>query len=60
MLTEDDLISDVWGDARLLASQEMPGGMAVWPEQCPWTMDQALNDGAIGQKTPTLRPAARQ
>lgn len=44
MLTEDDWVSDMWGDARLLASQEMPVGIAVWPEQCPWTMRQALND----------------
>jgi hypothetical protein len=52
MLTEDDWISDIWGDARLLASHEMPVGMAVWPEQCPWTMTQALNERALGL-TPT-------
>ena len=56
MLTEDAWISDMWGDARLLASREMPAGMAVWPEQCPWTMDQALNGGGGWPEEPGITP----
>ncbi|AQH02097.1 hypothetical protein A9R05_23745 [Burkholderia sp. KK1] len=44
MLDDDDWISDMWGDARQQAAKEMNVGMAILPENCPWSMTDALSD----------------
>ncbi|MCE4545246.1 MULTISPECIES: DUF29 domain-containing protein [unclassified Caballeronia] len=44
MLDDDDWISDMWGDARQQAAKEMNVGMAILPENCPWSMTDSLSD----------------
>lgn len=43
MLSDDEWITDMWGDACQHAADEMQIGVAILPESCPWTMDQALD-----------------
>jgi hypothetical protein len=45
MLEDEDWISDMWGDARQQAANEMQIGMAVLPETCPWSMTATLEEG---------------
>lgn len=47
MLTDDEWLSDMWGDARQQASQEMQIAITVLPEQCPWSMAQALDEAFL-------------
>ncbi|WP_061127502.1 DUF29 domain-containing protein [Caballeronia catudaia] len=44
MLHDEDWISDMWGDARQQAAKEMKIGMAMLPENCPWSMTDALSE----------------
>lgn len=44
MLADDDWLSDMWGDACQQAADEMQIGVALLPESCPWSMEQALSD----------------
>jgi hypothetical protein len=41
MLIDDEWIIDMWGDARLLAADDMRSGVAL-PSACLWPMSQAL------------------
>jgi hypothetical protein len=38
-----DMVDDVYGDARYLASGETRLPLAVFPEACPWTPEQILD-----------------
>ena len=49
MLVDDDWISDMWGDARQQAATEIQIGVALLPESCPWTMEQAMNPEFLPQ-----------
>jgi hypothetical protein len=42
MLDDEDWISDMWGDARQQAAKEMQTGLDDLPEDCPWSMTEAL------------------
>lgn len=43
MLSDNDWISDMWGDACQQAAAEMEIGVALLPETCPWSLEQAMN-----------------
>jgi Domain of unknown function DUF29 len=43
MLVDSDWIMDMWADARQTASQETEIGFAIFPDACPWSMQQALS-----------------
>ncbi|MDR5857029.1 DUF29 domain-containing protein [Caballeronia sp. LZ062] len=43
MLSDQDWISDMWGDARQQAANETGIGVAAFPETCPWPMTQVLD-----------------
>jgi hypothetical protein len=47
MLTEEDRIADMWGDAREQAANEARIGFADFPESCPWTMSSVLEQGFL-------------
>jgi hypothetical protein len=44
MLMDNEWISDMWGDACQQAAEEMQIGVAILPESCSWTMEQALDE----------------
>lgn len=44
-LVDEDWISDAWADARLEASKETRIDFDVFPEVCPWTMEEVLQEG---------------
>jgi hypothetical protein len=44
MLTDEDWIAEMWGDARLDAGNETGLGYAHFPSECPWPLEQALDD----------------
>ncbi len=44
MLTDYDWVSDMWGDARQQAANEMQIGVSILPESCPWALKRALED----------------
>jgi len=43
MLVDPEWIMDMWADARQTASQETEIGFAIFPDACPWSMQQALS-----------------
>lgn len=43
MVSDNEWVSDMWGDARQQAAAEMEIGVALLPESCPWSMEQAMN-----------------
>jgi Domain of unknown function DUF29 len=43
MLMDPEWIMDMWADARQTASQETEIGFAIFPDACPWSMQQALS-----------------
>ena len=43
-LTDSDWIADAWDDARDLAEKETAIFYDKFPESCPWTMDEVLNN----------------
>jgi hypothetical protein len=43
MLKDADWISDMWGDARQTAADEMGIGVSILPETCPWPMETVLS-----------------
>ncbi|KAG0190439.1 hypothetical protein DFQ28_002011 [Apophysomyces sp. BC1034] len=43
MLTDPDWIADMWADARDSATKETGIEYALFPEACPWSMEQALD-----------------
>jgi hypothetical protein len=43
MLADDEWVSDMWGDARLQAANEMQISVALLPDACPWPMELALD-----------------
>jgi hypothetical protein len=47
MLTDEDWIADMWGDAREQAAKETRIGFADFVETCPWTMPQVLQEGFL-------------
>jgi|SRR5450631_676664 len=42
-LTQDDWLSGVYGDAIMKAIKET--GLDSFPESCPWSFDQIIDDG---------------
>ncbi|SAK61607.1 hypothetical protein AWB80_02692 [Caballeronia pedi] len=47
MLSDEDWIADMWGDARELAANETRIGFADFPESCPWPMSSVLEEGFL-------------
>ena len=47
MLTDPEWIADMWADARRDANKETGIGYAFFPESCPWSMEQALDEGFL-------------
>jgi hypothetical protein len=45
ILTDDDWIAEMWGDARQDAGKETGLGYAFFPSECPWPLEQALDPG---------------
>jgi hypothetical protein len=43
MLTDLDWIADMWADARDSATKETGIEYAIFPEGCPWSMEQVLS-----------------
>jgi hypothetical protein len=43
MLTDPDWIDDMWADARQAASRETKIGFAIFPEICPWVMNDVMS-----------------
>lgn len=43
MLKDADWISDMWGDARQTAADEMGIGVSILPETCSWPMETVLS-----------------
>jgi len=42
-----DTFFDAYADARLMAAREMGVDKRSLPQDCPWTVDQALQDGFL-------------
>lgn len=43
ILTDPDWIADMWADARDSAAKETGIDYVLFPEICPWSMEQALD-----------------
>ena len=43
-LLDTEWIDDAWTDATILASKETGIELVKFPEVCPWTMEQVLDD----------------
>ncbi|MBN3839258.1 DUF29 domain-containing protein [Burkholderia sp. Ac-20349] len=44
LLADPEEIDDWWGDARVAASHETGLDILTFPEACPWTMAQAIEE----------------
>jgi len=47
MLTEEDWIADMWGDAREQAANETRIEVDTFPASCPWPMSSVLEEGFL-------------
>jgi len=44
-LSDQDWLDDAWADAAVQAAKETGIEMDIFPESCPWNMDDVLKEG---------------